>query len=87
MLQETWQLVVPIRPLGCRLRWRVASESRIPRWSPLTYAAAGLVAFSRMYLGDHYPGDVVSGSLAGVLFAMLFHSLLGGRRKREKKIT
>jgi undecaprenyl-diphosphatase len=43
-----------------------------PRWSALRYIIAGSVAFSRMYLGDHYPGDVVSGSLAGLLFAAIF---------------
>ncbi len=59
---------------------------KYPRWSPLTYTAAGLVAFSRMYLGDHYPGDVLSGSLAGVLFAMAFSWLLGGRRKRAQRV-
>ncbi len=49
---------------------------KFPRFSPLRYVVAGLVAFSRMYLGDHYPGDVASGSLLGVLFAMLFRWLL-----------
>jgi len=49
--------------------------------SGLTYPLAGLVAFSRIYLGDHYPGDVTSGSLFGLLFAMLFRRLFGLRRK------
>jgi membrane-associated phospholipid phosphatase len=33
-----------------------------------------------MYLGDHYPADVVSGSSLGILFAMIFHRIF--RRKR-----
>ena len=45
------------------------------------YIVASLVAFSRMYLGDHYPGDVSSGSLLGILFSMFFYRLFGIRRK------
>jgi undecaprenyl-diphosphatase len=51
------------------------------RWG-LRYVLANLVAFSRMYLGDHYPGDVASGSFLGLLFAMLFHWVLRGKLKR-----
>jgi membrane-associated phospholipid phosphatase len=56
---------------------------RYPRWSALNYMAAGLVAFSRMYLGDHYPGDVLSGSVAGLLLAHAFHWILGGRKHKS----
>jgi undecaprenyl-diphosphatase len=51
-----------------------------PKWTPVTYLIASLVAFSRIYLGDHYPGDVVSGSLIGLLFARIFRRIARGRK-------
>ena len=47
----------------------------LPRLAPLWYSIAGLTAFSRVYLGDHYPGDVVSGSLLGTLLAILLRAV------------
>ena len=55
---------------------------RFPRQRGLMYTIASLVAFSRIYLGDHYPGDVASGSLIGLLFAMTFRRLPGLRRRK-----
>ena len=46
-----------------------------PQRRGLLYTVASLVAFSRVYLGDHYPGDVISGSTLGVVFAMLLRRL------------
>jgi undecaprenyl-diphosphatase len=52
-----------------------------PRWSIIRYIVAGWVGFSRIYLGDHYPGDVASGSLAGLVFAMFFNWLFRSRSR------
>ena len=52
------------------------------RFGILRYIVAGMAAFSRIYLGDHYPGDVASGSALGMLFAMFFRWLVRLGRKR-----
>ena len=40
---------------------------RWPRWAPLACAVAALVAISRVYVGLHYPGDVLGGAVLGVM--------------------
>ena len=41
-----------------------------------TFAVAGLVAYSRVYNGVHYPGDVFFGAMLGILIAYLICRLI-----------
>ena len=48
----------------------------VPRLKYHLYAIAAIIAISRVFVGVHYPGDVLVGSLLGALcgwvFALLF---------------
>ena len=52
-------------------------------------AVAGIVAYSRVYVGAHYPGDVLGGLLLGSFVGWAWASLLlggaGGGASRKKK--
>jgi len=37
-----------------------------PRWAPWIFAWAALFTYTRIYLGVHYPADVVCGALLGI---------------------
>ncbi|MDX9750918.1 MAG: phosphatase PAP2 family protein [Flavobacteriales bacterium] len=48
-----------------------------PRWAtPALLAWAALIAYSRVYLGVHYPGDVIVGAVYGTMVGLTFAHLL-----------
>ncbi|MEW6319950.1 MAG: phosphatase PAP2 family protein [Acidobacteriota bacterium] len=54
----------------------MAASRTWPAGTPLFAAAAVLIAYARVYVGVHYPSDVLAGALVGAASAWL---VLGGR--------
>jgi undecaprenyl-diphosphatase len=54
-----------------------------PRFAPFLYVLAAAVAFSRVYVGVHYPLDVIGGALLGVLVAFVLRALVNRRARRR----
>lgn len=46
---------------------------KVWRWSLLFFIWPVLFAYSRIYLGVHYPLDIIAGALIGAFFAFGFH--------------
>ncbi|NUN10887.1 MAG: phosphatase PAP2 family protein [Ignavibacteriaceae bacterium] len=59
-----------------------------PKLKYLLYTVASLIALSRVYLGLHYPSDILGGAVIGIVMGYLFvllHRYLMGRWGEKKE--
>ena len=52
-----------------------------PGFAPVLLVLAAAVAYSRVYVGVHYPLDVIGGAALGALVAIALRLLVTGRRR------
>jgi membrane-associated phospholipid phosphatase len=55
-----------------------------PRLAPFLFVLAAAVGWSRVYVGVHYPLDIVGGAVYGVLVALALIYLVRRRQRRLK---
>jgi undecaprenyl-diphosphatase len=55
-----------------------------PRLAVPAFVLAALVAWSRVYVGVHWPLDVIGGSALGVLVSIALLKLVGGRPRLRR---
>ena len=53
-----------------------------PKFAPVLLILAAAVAYSRVYVGVHYPVDIIGGAALGALVAFLLRAVLQARRAR-----
>jgi undecaprenyl-diphosphatase len=74
-----------LTPLGCTGSYSFPSNHAInnfaaaaffsklfPKYKIVLFVSASLVAISRVYLGLHYPSDIIAGAAIGMIFGYIF---------------
>jgi undecaprenyl-diphosphatase len=60
---------------------------RNSRYTSFIFPWAAIIAYSRIYLGVHFPGDVLGGAILGILIGITIHRLLKLSELRLSRIN
>lgn len=53
------------------------------RWGVIAFLAAALISVGRVFVGVHYPIDIIAGALIGILVPLIVRTILPRPRKHE----
>ena len=77
-----WEQQLPTAAFAAGVAWFCTLSRRV--WRLAALAAAFLMGFSRLYVGVHYPSDVLAGALIGTVSALAALALLQVWEKKRK---
>jgi undecaprenyl-diphosphatase len=90
---EAGSLSFPSGHTSSAFQWATGCALACPKWYVVVpaYAYACGIGYSRMYLGVHYPSDVLAGALVGggsaVLSQFLTQKLLQRKTRPHRKMV
>jgi len=64
----------------------VALAYRKPHWWLLLFSGAALIAYSRLYLGAHYPSDVLAGMVLGIGTGAACYGLFMSKQPYQQRL-
>ncbi|PWK10269.1 undecaprenyl-diphosphatase [Tumebacillus permanentifrigoris] len=76
LIQHRPSFSFPSNHSACGFALAVAVFCGAPAYGVLMLLIAGWMAYARLYVGVHYPLDVLAGALIGSLVAWLLHLLI-----------